>query len=96
MSRYVGRHRSCSEADTDEIDRILGITEAPLRTIEEIAAGPSWVRPLTEHGTYNPVPPPPKLTSFAGPPVWRLRDWMAWTMSWRAHEQEHENSYRLV
>lgn len=96
MSRYVGRHRSCSEAETDEIERILGITEAPLRTIEEIAASPAWVKPLIEHGTYNPVPPPPKLKTFTGPPVWRVGDWMTWIMSWRLNDAQHEDSYRMV
>lgn len=96
MSRYQGRHRSCSDADTDEIERILGITEAPLRTMEEIAAGPAWLKPLTEYGTYNPVPPPPKLKSFTGPPVWRVGDWMTWIVSWRLNDQEPQDSYRLV
>lgn len=98
-TKYQGRHRSqgrLSDADTQEIQRILGIKDAPLRTIEQIAAGPSWVRPLATHGTYNPVPPPPRIKSFTGPPVWRVGDWMTWIMSWRPDDTQQEDSYRMV
>lgn len=101
MSGYSGRHRKedrLSRADSGEIDRILAMKAAPLRTIEEIAADveqPGWVKPIEEHGKYNPVPPPPLLT-FRGPPVWRIRDWVQWIKSWRLYEQNDEDRYRLV
>lgn len=103
MSKYEGKHRlkeEYSEAETQEIARIEGMFMAPIRTIEDIAANrePAWVAPLELHGTLNLVPPPPKIKTFTGPPVWRLRDWMNWIISWRldGNNEPQQDGYRLV
>lgn len=93
MSRYEGRHRL---ADTEEIKRILGLADAPERTMEEIASNrePAWTSATME----LPVLTRPKHQTFPGPPVWRLTERMKWILSWRTNDklQPHQNSLRLV
>lgn len=99
MSRYSGRHRAPDQADTDEIERILGLADAPERTIEQIAADiePAWDANTANYRVYNPLPAPPKLKTFSEPPVRRLRDWMKWIMAWRTYDiHEEPDGYRLV
>lgn len=92
--KYTGRHRRLSDADTDEIERICALTHAPERTMEEIRLGqePAWNSPTTNLKMYAPRKQPP----FSGPPLWRFRDWVAWTKTWRRIEPIQSQSDRVV
>jgi hypothetical protein len=95
VRRYTGRHR---KADTVEIQRILGLADAPERTMEEIANNqePAWTSVTRELAVVTPRTP--RRRTFSGPPAWRLLDRMKWILIWRlnAKLQQNKNGYRLV